>query len=98
MTSSDTKYTLEEINRWYYLNNDIILFLIRSGATTRQEVIDFLREEKLVERPQKALIPYIDQLLENFRSRKKKKQNLEISETESPIGSNPFMEDFSEDQ
>ncbi len=78
-----------------YLRNDIYNIWLDSPGLTTIETIDLLRKRRLLDRPQKGL----KETLEEFRSDfdkipQREKDSIDnLDQNNTPIGSNPFMEE-----
>ncbi len=77
-----------------YLRNDVYHLWIGSPNLSTLETIGALRRFNLIDRPQFGLKEALIEMRKEFDSRPKKKKDYldNLPKDDSPIGSNPFME------
>jgi len=82
---------MEPEAKFHHLHNTIIHYLMRSPSLTPKEILSYLREDRLVARPESGILDFIEETKKVFLNREIKIIPKETPE-ELPIGASPFME------
>ncbi len=86
---------MTEVERWNHLRNDVYQIWIDSPGLTIIETISLLRKRRLVDRPQAGIIEALTQMKEEFDAMPTRPRDSidDLDRDNTPIGSNPFMEE-----
>jgi hypothetical protein len=66
---------------------------MRNPDLTPKEILNYLREDRLIARPESGIIQFIEDTISIF-NRRGIKNILKETPEEIPIGANPFMEEI----
>ncbi len=79
--------------KYDYLRNDIFHLWLKHPGLTTIETIDLLRKQKLLNRPQKGLKEYLDEIRIDFDGINYVDGD-GLPKDDTPPGANPFMSNF----